>query len=333
MISWRGGLFYAGSAATTSATPTTPGTGPMATTSVSQSFVISDVDIDTSSAVNDGRSLFNVTLESKHRKGRIKLGNVKPTTANANDGSGSDDHRDRTIGIVQSNDGLKREIGRILFGRVEGMGDCGLVDANVPTLSNGEISLNTTSLSDAACVVSFSGTLDDVNAALRQVTYVPNSDETGEDSIVLSVNDTGYTGHSGVALVTTAQLDLWIDAVNDPPTITAPLAMSVTVDGVQSGTDQDDLDAFDGTQIFDIQVGDADMYDATMVATLSLDLLPPEGVSISLSSLVGLTFTRGGGVGHSALTAVGTLEHLNRALYGMSFLCDSLCQRNVESSS
>tara|TARA_B110000977_G_scaffold196322_1_gene276449 strand:+ start:192 stop:551 length:360 start_codon:yes stop_codon:yes gene_type:complete len=45
--------------------------------------------------------------------------------------------------------------------------------------------------------------------------------------------------------------------------------------------------------------------------------------ALTLASLVGLTFTRGGGVGHASITAVGTLDHLNRALYGMSFACDS----------
>jgi hypothetical protein len=321
MISWRGGLFYAGSAATATATAGVPGAGRTATSSIPQSFVISDVDID-----GGGGGLFNVTLVSSHRKGRLVLGNVRPVVEGNDDITGGNGTIDRPIGIVQSSDGLKREIGRVRFARVEGMGECASVDVK-KHIANGAVALSTTYLGDAACVLSFSGTLDDVNAALRRVTYIPNTDATGADTVVLSVNDTGHEGYSGVALVATAKLDVWIDAVNDPPTITAPHAVSVALDG------GDDLDAFDGTQIFSIQVGDVDMNDATMVATLTLDLLPRDGASMTLASLVGLTFTRGGGVEHSALTVIGTLEHLNRALYGMTFLCGPTCRGNYSTDS
>ena len=315
MASWRGALFYSGSAATTTAPKGIAGTGAAGSATIDQSFSIVDVDVGM-----DG-GIFNITLRSVKKKGRLVLDNVRAVGADGT-AARSGDH---ASGIVETMDGLQRELGRVTFARVVGMGDCSAVDASAAALSNSAQTRVTTHLGEAACALSFSGSLAAVNAALRSVRYIANPDATGEDAIFISVNDTGNSGVGGVALVRDATLDVWISAVNDAPTITAPASIPVNIDVGLNARDAhtDGLHALDGSQMFGIQVGDKDMDDATMVATLSLDLVPPQGASLTLASLVGLTFTRGGGVGHAALTAVGTLEHINRALYGMSFVCDS----------
>lgn len=312
MMSWRGALFYSGSAAVTvpsvGATAESSLGGPTSSTTIDQSFSIVDVDVGRNGGV------FNVTLRSTKQKGLIVLGNVRLLGA-----VGSD----RSAAIVETSEAVPREIGQITFDRVVGMDDCGAIDQNAAAKSNGALQRVVTRLGDPACVISFRGTLGSVNAALREVRYVTRADATGEDTVLITVNDTGHSGVGSLELVRNASLDVWITAVNDAPYITAPPRIAVEVDAAMRDLHMDGSASLDGSSIFGIQVGDKDATDARMMATLTLDLLPSQGASLTLASLVGLTFTRGGGVGHASITAVGTLDHLNRALYGMSFACDS----------
>lgn len=50
--------------------------------------------------------------------------------------------------------------------------------------------------------VVFRATLQDANFAFRRITYTPRPLENGEDRIVITVNDTGFSGTYGKAQVT-----------------------------------------------------------------------------------------------------------------------------------
>lgn len=80
--------------------------------------------------------------------------------------------------------------------------------------------------SDANMV--FTGTLNDINTALNGMSYAPNADYNGSDTLSFTTNDQGNTGTGG-ALSDTDTVPIAITAVNDEPSFNIPAANAPTV--------------------------------------------------------------------------------------------------------
>jgi len=65
----------------------------------------------------------------------------------------------------------------------------------------------------------FSGTLPQVNLALRQLIYKPNRSEYGYDTLVVYANDTAASDTDGFSFMATQNIDITIEALNNPPEI------------------------------------------------------------------------------------------------------------------
>ena len=76
-----------------------------------------------------------------------------------------------------------------------------------------------------------SRTLSDLNAALAPLTYRPNLNVSGADTLALEVNDGGGTGSGGRA-VARSSIAIQIAAVDDPPTLATNTGLTVPPDGL-----------------------------------------------------------------------------------------------------
>jgi hypothetical protein len=168
--------------------------------------------------------------------------------------------------------------------------------------------------------MSFQGTLNDVNLAFEWLTYDTVLNENGPDAITIVVNDTGQTGAHGNAHVTTNTIDVWIDAENDAPVVTAAVNNGVA----QATRDLDNL-------LPVITVDDIDVGDAPLEITLRVRY-----GRVTLNSLRGLSF--GGHRGHGTgvmdrqLVFYGDLRAVNDALRGMQYICRSVADACVSNT-
>ncbi len=87
------------------------------------------------------------------------------------------------------------------------------------------LTFTTGSNGDASFVVE--GTLADVNAALATLTYAPNLDFEGSDTLDISVDDNGNTG-LGIG-TDSKSVDITVTAINDPP-VAGPVTLSNTAE-------------------------------------------------------------------------------------------------------
>ena len=180
------------------------------------------------------------------------------------------------------------------------------------TATNGTITLSqTTGLSFSTgdgtgdAVMTFTGTVADINAALNGLSFAPTANYNGAASLQLTTNDQGNSG-SGGAQSDTDTVNITVNAVNDAPVNTVP--------GPQSTNEETSLvfSAGNGNAIgiADLDAG-AGPVEVTLTATNGL---------ITLSGTAGLTFTSGDGTSDAAMTFTGTITDINAALDGLSFL-------------
>ena len=144
----------------------------------------------------------------------------------------------------------------------------------------------------------FYGTLTAINDAFERLFYKGIPNENGEDSIVITVNDTGASGSYGQTHVSRNTIDIWIHDRNDPAEITAPEAVLATVDFK--------------TVIRGIHVTDVDVGDARLTVSLSANF-----GRLSLNSLKGISFSgtkdRGTGIRDTTMTFSGKIDDVNTA--------------------
>lgn len=157
-------------------------------------------------------------------------------------------------------------------------------------------------------LLTLTGTLSDVNAALRAVNYAGLHDETGGDTVVVSVNDTGNSGHSGVHLTASKHMDVWIEAVNDAPTVSAPAEFMPPPAESEVPAE---------SPLFGIVVADVD---ASPDSLFRVSVEANRG-RVSLNSLAGLTFETGTGESDSFVQVLGTVGDINKALYRLRYRC------------
>lgn len=154
----------------------------------------------------------------------------------------------------------------------------------------------------------FTGTVDDITAALDGLSYQPDDGFHGSDRIAVSVDDRGNTGAGG-AKSASATIDVTVNRVNAPPVNTVPAAQT---------TDEDTTLSFTGGTR--IAVADPDVDPAT--GTLEVDLTVGHG-RVTLDGVAGLTFTTGDGTGDTELVVSGSPDALNAALDGATYRPDA----------
>src|SRR5205085_3201635 len=166
--------------------------------------------------------------------------------------------------------------------------DAGTSPAQVTlAAANGTITLSqTTGLSftsgDGAAdgLMTFSGTLTDINAALNGLVFAPSDNFNGAASLQITSDDLGHSG-SGGALTDSDTVAITVNAVNDAPVHSVP--------GPQS-TNEDTSLVFSSGNGNAITVADVDAGTSPVQVTLAAT----NGV-ISLSQTTGLSFTSGDG--------------------------------------
>ncbi|MEX0270554.1 Ig-like domain-containing protein [Leptolyngbyaceae cyanobacterium UHCC 1019] len=141
----------------------------------------------------------------------------------------------------------------------------------------------------------FQGTQSAVNAALSALTYRPNANFGGTDTIAVSVSDGGNTG-TGIPLSDSKSIAVNVLGVNNAPVVALPTGTPAVDSGINltlSGFSVNDPDAGGGT--------------------LSVTLFAENGV-LSLRSLSGLQFTQGTGSQNNRITFTGSIAAINDAL-------------------
>ncbi|MEA2474727.1 MAG: hypothetical protein QOE06_2642 [Thermoleophilaceae bacterium] len=144
--------------------------------------------------------------------------------------------------------------------------------------------------------MTFTGTQSDVNAALATLSYAPNSNFNGIDSLSVSTNDNGNSG-SGGAQSDTDSVQLNVSAINDSPVNTLPSTSTVNEDT--------DL-------TLSPSVADPD------AASIKVTLTAASG-KITLSTTAGLAFTVGNGTANSTMTFTGTVAAVNTAMTNLKY--------------
>ncbi|MFO0817271.1 MAG: cadherin domain-containing protein [Pirellulales bacterium] len=131
-----------------------------------------------------------------------------------------------------------------------------------------------------------------------------NANGVAFTSLTFQVQDNGGTANGGIDWDQTPNtLTINVTAINDPPTSTAPTTAAVT-----AGT----------SLVFSSSTGNALTVSDVDASTVRVSLTASEG-TLSLSTIAGLTFTTGDGVGDSAMVFTGTLTAINTALNGLTF--------------
>jgi hypothetical protein len=173
------------------------------------------------------------------------------------------------------------------------------------TASHGKLAAspsNATVPVNNASTITVTGLVADVNAALNGLTYSPDADYAGTDTLVITTNDLGHTGTGG-PLSATNTLTITINAVNDPPVNHLPPAQE---------TDEEVPLVMSATNVPDnsLSVIDVDLGSGTVQVALSLN--PANAGVLALSDKGGLSFTDQDG--DASMTFSGTLSAVNVAL-------------------
>lgn len=164
------------------------------------------------------------------------------------------------------------------------------------TFSNGD------GTADAS--MTFTGTLAVTNAALNGLAFIPAADYSGGASVEITTDDQGNTG-VGSPLTDTDTITITVGEVNDAPvnSVSAP-----------QNTDEDTTLVFSSAAGNPIVISD-DASDNPIRVTLTAT-----NGSLTLGGTSGLTFAVGSGTADGTMTFTGSLEHINSALNGMSFI-------------
>ena len=103
-------------------------------------------------------------------------------------------------------------------------------------------------------VVSFTGSPDNLRAAITPLTYTSNHHWNGADDIVVTADDQGFTGTGG-SMTASMRIPLTVLAVNDAPVVTVPPALVVA---------EDTLLLLSGVRVADSDAAPADLVTLTI---------------------------------------------------------------------
>ncbi|MBE9179966.1 DUF4347 domain-containing protein [Oculatella sp. LEGE 06141] len=151
-------------------------------------------------------------------------------------------------------------------------------------------------------VITLTGNLTDINAALDGALFKPTTNFNGKASVQIEVNDLGNNGSGGpksaINLVT-----INVDAINDAPVIASSDTQTVAEDTVLSFTGNNR-----------ILISDVDAGNNPQLVTLTVN----NGV-LTLGNVEGLTFSQGSGKADITMSFSGTLAAINAALESLAY--------------
>ena len=153
----------------------------------------------------------------------------------------------------------------------------------------------------ADAVMTFTGTLADINTALNNLSFRPLANFTGAAALTISTSDLGNTG--GAAQTDTDTVAITVLPMNSAPVNTVPGAQVIWEDAAL---------VFSGAKR--ITVSDIDAGTNPVQVTLTAD----QGTA-TLAGTTGLTFITGDGTKDAVMTFTGTLADINTALNNLSF--------------
>ena len=149
-------------------------------------------------------------------------------------------------------------------------------------------------------VVLLSGSVASLNHALQGLTYRPNANYNGPDSLSVIVGDNGNTGSPFTPLFDQDTVAITVSPVNDAPVNHVPAAQTVN---------EDTNLVFTGANAITISDVDGGSGDETVTLTVT-------GGTLALGSTASLTsFTNNA----ASITLTGTVSHINTALNGLTY--------------
>ena len=155
----------------------------------------------------------------------------------------------------------------------------------------------------------FLGQLNDVNLAFESLIYTTLPNENGEDIITIIANDTALTGTYGYQQIVKNTIDIFIQEINDAPTIASEKTALVT---------RNLRNVLPAITVADIDVGNAPV-EITLRARYG---------RLTLNSLREISFGGRRGTGTGVLDRnmifYGDLRAVNDALRGMQYECRSV---------
>jgi ELWxxDGT repeat protein/VCBS repeat-containing protein len=179
------------------------------------------------------------------------------------------------------------------------------------TVTNGTLSLGQTAgitfitgtgTNDTTIV--FTGTIDNINAALNGLIFNPNANFNGPANLTITTNDLGNSGLGG-SLSDTKAITIDVTATNDPPVNSVPNIQSVSEDSIL---------IFSSANGNAITVSDIDAGIAPEQVTLTVT-----NGTLSLGQITGITFSTGTGTNDTTIVFTGTIDNINAALNGLAF--------------
>lgn len=207
------------------------------------------------------------------------------------------------------------------------------------------------SLPTPSNVLSFNGTAAAINRAMRDLRYRGLPGRVGQDTIRVTVTDdpgpcpgdfnvsalvnnatssaesnatTGTAGGQaqcalGGAQTTQSEIQVFLSAVNRPPSVTVPQGETATT-----------VDAEQAVAIATLSVDDPDVRETAYYSAGGLRIEGPVNVAVvcasghlSLGARGGLSFSEGQGVSDPVLRFSGAIDDVNRALATLSYRCSS----------
>ena len=153
----------------------------------------------------------------------------------------------------------------------------------------------------ADAVMTFTGTLADINTAMNNLSFQPLANFNGAAALTISTNDLGNGG--GTALSDTDTVAITVLPLNDAPVNTVPGAQLIWEDAAL---------VFSPTRRFTVSDVDAGTNPVRVTLTAS------QGTA-TLVGTTGLTFISGDGAADAVMIFNGTLANINTALNNLSF--------------
>ena len=155
-----------------------------------------------------------------------------------------------------------------------------------------------------SATIHFTGKMDDINAALNDMSFTPGTDFTENATITITTDDLGAKDDFDSGNLTdTDSFTITVNAVNDRPTLSYPTAILTSA--------EDATFTFASVQGYAVSVSDPDNYG--VASTLKLTLSVDNG-TLTLSDTSGLI---SGSNGSDSMIILGTPDNLNAALEGL----------------
>ncbi|MEA2438344.1 MAG: hypothetical protein QOF65_2900, partial [Thermoleophilaceae bacterium] len=174
--------------------------------------------------------------------------------------------------------------------------------------ANGTLTLGGTSgltvTGDGTKSVEAKGSQSNINTALDGLKYTPDANSSGGDTITMVSNDQGH--NPTPAQQTTSTITVTVNAVNDAPVNTVPVAQA---------TNEDTALTFSSGNGNAVSVADADAGASPVTVVL--------GVSNGTLTLGGTTGLTVSGNGSSSVTASGSQSDIDTALNGLKYTPDA----------